>query len=780
MSKYDFTSLSPYDFELLSGDLIGRDRNIQLQYFKSGRDKGIDLRYAPDKANTLIVQCKHYVGSGYDLLFSHLKNDELPKIKKLNPKKYILVTSVALSPGQTDNIVKLLSPYCSTSDDLIGAGTLNALLRKYPTVEQAHFKLWLTSTRVLSTVLNHKSWIQSDLEKDEIENTVKLYVATASAMTRAQELLKTSHCCIISGPPGIGKTTLARILMVQYVADGWTPVVIRNDIAEGFDVFERDPTLKQVFYYDDFLGQVAVGEKLGKNEDKALYQFLGAVNKAPNKRFVLTTREYILAQAKMLYEVLSRGDLDANKCILELKDYTRGDRGKILLNHLFFHSVPQEYVAELVRTKTYKTVIDHDNYSPRLIEAMTDKRRIAAIKSADFPKFCVDTLDHPLALWSHAFDNQLKLASRSFLTVAASCGDYSHLGDLEAAFAAFHFGRAKALNFSTDPADFRTALKECDGSFVKTSRFKSGVVCEFHNPSVMDFLTGFIRENGSEVSALCDHAVYFEQLERIVSILVPEEMTTSSCAALNTSSSQLVSAVIRLLNGPSCQLTPIVYAGGRREYAKKPVSKWSRILFLITLSEHWEDKAIRETAVSLAKSALAGAGVEHADTKVVVELLEGIHSATWIDSKGKDECINSAKDVVKGSFSSVSAAIACGHCIELYSTAFSADDRAAYSAKADDVCRTDVSDLVGQEDDPEVLRTVSKGLTFLEREFDLDFADEISELDDEADRLEGNDPDDSRVEDRWHGEIAAQPVDDEEARLDSMFESLLGSRANQS
>ena len=78
MADYDFTaSLSPLDFEILSKDLLEAQLGIQLENFAEGRDKGIDLRYAPlrgagpthfsfgalnlsQKPPELIVQCKRY------------------------------------------------------------------------------------------------------------------------------------------------------------------------------------------------------------------------------------------------------------------------------------------------------------------------------------------------------------------------------------------------------------------------------------------------------------------------------------------------------------------------------------------------------------------------------------------------------------------------------------------------------------------------------------------------------------------------------------------------
>jgi len=89
MSRYTFTSLSPQDFEELVRDLLQAEWNVAIEAFKTGRDSGIDLRYASGHDGTTIVQCKHYATSGYSKLISHLRNVELPKVMLLCPARYV-------------------------------------------------------------------------------------------------------------------------------------------------------------------------------------------------------------------------------------------------------------------------------------------------------------------------------------------------------------------------------------------------------------------------------------------------------------------------------------------------------------------------------------------------------------------------------------------------------------------------------------------------------------------------------------------------------------------
>ena len=65
MSDYDFSQLSPHDFELICRDLLQAEWGLVLESFKAGKDGGIDFRYT-QAGKQIIVQCKRFVETGFE------------------------------------------------------------------------------------------------------------------------------------------------------------------------------------------------------------------------------------------------------------------------------------------------------------------------------------------------------------------------------------------------------------------------------------------------------------------------------------------------------------------------------------------------------------------------------------------------------------------------------------------------------------------------------------------------------------------------------------------
>src|SRR5258706_8466012 len=107
MTAYDFLILSPSEFEYFSRDLLQKKLSVFIESFTTGRDAGIDLRYATDKKKTVIIQSKRV--NNFNNLIGQLKKEQT-KVKILKPARYIITTTVGLTPSNKDQIIKLFSP----------------------------------------------------------------------------------------------------------------------------------------------------------------------------------------------------------------------------------------------------------------------------------------------------------------------------------------------------------------------------------------------------------------------------------------------------------------------------------------------------------------------------------------------------------------------------------------------------------------------------------------------------------------------------------------------
>ena len=509
MTRYNFSEISDFEFESLCRDLLQAELDLPLELFAPGPDGGIDVRYigiTDGREQTIVAQCKRWAEDSFRRLLRYLVKVELPKIAKIAPERYILLTAVPLSPGRKDKVVDALRPWIRSPADVLGRDDLSGLLARHTDVERRHIKLWLTSTEVLDALLNSDIAMRSEGAVERAQRQLRLWVPNPS-FERALKTLDENRVCVISGAPGIGKTMLADVLLADYTSRKYEPVVISDDIAEAERVWRSGR--RQIFHYDDFLGHVTYGElQLRKNEESRLAHFLERVRQSEEKRFVLTTREYILSEALRRYERLSDLEFDIYKTIVSLDDYTSIIRAQILYNHLFFSELPQNLKTALVHGGRYWNVIRHPNYNPRVIDHAVSLPGVENLASEGFVSSMIASLDNPTRVWERIFDNLPTMARRILLTMASLPANVL-LADLRAA--------ARGLSPADfDPGEFRSAIGMIEGTFIDLGEASPGHgrrdrIVALRDASVRDYLWGRLEAVDGEAELLLAGAIFFEQ-----------------------------------------------------------------------------------------------------------------------------------------------------------------------------------------------------------------------------------------------------------------------------
>lgn len=483
--SYDFSTLLPADFEDLVRDLLGRELGIRFEAFTAGPDGGIDGRHASGAKST-ILQAKHYRGSSFSDLKKAMKK-ERKSIDKLAPSRYLLATSRGLTPGNKSTLADIIGLALQTEADIYGPDELNALLRTLPEIEKAHIKLWLSGTAVLERIVHSALHNFTEISKRDIEETVKVYAQNPSFAV-ARDKLEDHHVLIVSGPPGVGKTTLAEMLSYAYIAEEWEFVAIRS-LDDGFASIVD--AKKQIFFFDDFLGTIALDKRALASKDSGLARFIRRVRKSPNARFILTTRAYIFEEARRMSEHLADQRLDISKYLLDVGVYTRQIRARILYNHLFVAGTSQAYVVALIESGKIPAIVDHKNYNPRVIEWMTDTLHIGNVKPEDYPDEFLARLANPSRLWDTAFRTHIAKKCQHLLFSLFFSSPYGvEINELRVAYNALHPSLCEKYGEPHDPKDFEESLRILEGGFIAIS----GTEVQFINPSLRDYLSEYLND----------------------------------------------------------------------------------------------------------------------------------------------------------------------------------------------------------------------------------------------------------------------------------------------
>lgn len=515
---YDFSTLNDKDLEELVRDILSVKLGIDFQTFKSGQDQGIDLRYASNNnENEIIVQVKHFLDTGMTKLKSVLKKQEAQKVKKLNPTRYIFVTSLPLSPKNKEEIKIIFDPYIHSTADILGKNDLNNFLRNNPQIVENHFKLWLSGTTVLKRIFNNGIKGRSVFFDKKINDRIRIFVPSKTHKL-AVDILNKHNFILITGDPGTGKTTLANMLTYQLLAEDFELVYVR-EIREAEDM--SIPGKKQVFYFDDFLGSSTLDLKSSRNADSAIVDFTERVKADKQKRLILTCRTTLLNKAKIESEKIENSKIETSNYEVKIDNYRNIDKARILYNHIYFSNLSEELKSVFFKDQFYWQVIKHKNYNPRIIEFFTD---IDLLQSdIAYSKEVIDFLDNPSKIWEKSYTKQISNEARLFLsTLYTLSGKYViEEQKIKEAFDVRLEYEVANNNYTKTSGTFNKVVRELLGGFInrihRTEKNYITIEYRFLNPSIEDFLYYYFTSNLEEYFIILKSAISIGQFKERIS-----------------------------------------------------------------------------------------------------------------------------------------------------------------------------------------------------------------------------------------------------------------------
>lgn len=510
MRNYNFHDLlEPMEFQDLVRDIVQVRDNIFLESFKDGRDQGIDGLLC-DKQRKIVLQVKRYKLS-FSKLFYILKTEELSKVKKLRPTRYILGISMDFSPPEKEKIRELFEGFIRNTNDIISAKDMNNLLGNslYSYIEKNHTKLWLPSIEILSELLEQSvrkaQFKESEYELKMAIRTAKFYVKTRMYRIALRKLER-NNVIIISGEPGMGKTAMAYMLAISFLQmeaiSGFVWVNSIDDIYASM----KDESIKQVFILDDFWGSIFY-DRTRNNEERRLEKLIIRIAQMKNKKLILTSREYILQQGLYKYSTLKNLINNLNlQCTLE--EYSNSEKAKILFHHLKASDLEIDYIKAIYFR--CDRIVYHQSYNPRVIDLFLSDSDDKQVSPYEYVESLIDYLDYPDNFWRGIFINLSEGAKILAMIMMISYTSIK-IDDLKLTYSKYLLSYSINLNLK----NFKDCISELEKTVIKTywDDNEQDIRVEFRNPSIQDFLYEYIKDNLEQyVPQLLELSSFYNQV----------------------------------------------------------------------------------------------------------------------------------------------------------------------------------------------------------------------------------------------------------------------------
>ena len=152
----------------------------------------------------------------------------------------------------------MFADHMDSTQNIISIIELNDFLEHSENVDilKRHFKLWIESTNILTSIFSNDISIDSEALLYNIEEDVRLFVKT-SAFNEATVCLEKNNVLMIIGNPGVGKTLTSKMLALYFANQGYR---IRyttdgSDLASLKKSLLQASTQREIILLDDCFGQ---------------------------------------------------------------------------------------------------------------------------------------------------------------------------------------------------------------------------------------------------------------------------------------------------------------------------------------------------------------------------------------------------------------------------------------------------------------------------------------------------------------------------------------------
>ncbi|MDD3264137.1 MAG: restriction endonuclease [Candidatus Nanoarchaeia archaeon] len=508
MEKYDYSNLTPQDFEIFCKDILEKVENKKFRTYAEGMDDGVDIECLETDDFKIIAQAKRWIKTKFDI-------NKINKIKGKAPDRYILFITKEITKNQKDKLLEKFNPYLSLAD-IYDEIRLNDFLNKSENKDilEKWEKLWLPSNIILKKIFDKFKDAKYNYNQNKIIFNNKIYVKT-SYYNKAVDILNKENILIIHGNPGVGKTSLAEILVKEYLKKDFEFIYGEMESLNEIEdkIYSNEKT---VILIDDFLGDTEV--QLNKISDNKLKNIIEYCKSSQNKKIIFTTRTYIYTSALSILEKFSMTIKNNTKLLVDVTRISNYEKAQILYNHLFYNNIINtDQYKEILRDKFYFKIIEHQNFTPRIISLICDDLKNMEIK--DLKNKVIDSLNDINVIWEREYSKLTDKEKILLLVLTINNSVYLYENNYEYIKLTF----VNLYNNQILNNDFKKCIKKLSDSFVSTTIIDINKKnLQISNPSIKDFIKHKIKSDDIEISLeeYLNKSIYLEDIYSVSNLKI--------------------------------------------------------------------------------------------------------------------------------------------------------------------------------------------------------------------------------------------------------------------
>jgi len=396
--RYRLDDLGWYQFEWLCQSLLKTQYGLAVESWGGHSDLGRDAFAAgplefPERghptAGPFVFQAKFVAGANAagarpeSPLLTAVRAECLAlkrRGKERNAEsiaQYVLMTNVVLSPEMRSQLDMILAPALpkATVHKVDGAAICD-LLDPLPTLRTAFPQILSLRdiSELLSAVVAKPILERSTLSLEAAEELAQVFVLTR-AYAKALGLLRKHHFAVLSGPPEMGKTAIARIVGLAKLGEGWECFECR----QPNDFFQMvAPDKEQVFIADDAFGATEYRPEIAQQWADDIERILRKLD--DRHWFIWTSRAAPLKVALSRMHLQGKAEhfpLPSN-CVVDAGGLTLQEKALILYRHAKNAALSAQAI-EAVKTGA-DIVAGAPTFTPLRI-----RRLIERVKSMELP-----------------------------------------------------------------------------------------------------------------------------------------------------------------------------------------------------------------------------------------------------------------------------------------------------------------------------------------------------------------------------------------------------------